>query len=102
MKKITLLVGILLIGLNSCNSSDDPTIIEAQGIVVDAGEPAADGCGWLVRIAGVDYSPTYLNTQYREDGLEVLITFEPLESTFICGLMADQIPQIRIEQIRPF
>jgi hypothetical protein len=96
-----LVFSLLIFGLISCNS-DGPEIVEIQAVVIDSGSIATDGCGWLIKINGVDYSPTYLSTQYQQDGLTVLINFEYLSSTFACGLQATEIPQIRLEQIRPF
>lgn len=101
MNKLILTFSLLIFGLVSCNS-DSPEIVEIQAIVIDSGSIAADGCGWLIKINGVDYSPTYLNTEYRLDGMTVLINLEYLSSTFTCGLQPTEIPQIRIEQIRPF
>ena len=101
MKKLICLCSLLIFALISCDS-DDLTIVETQGTVLDSGDPAADGCGWLIRIDGINYSPTYLNSQYRQDSLTVLIKAEFLTSTFTCGISANDIPQIRIEQIRPY
>jgi uncharacterized protein YcfL len=101
MKKLILIFSLLVFGLVSCDS-DGPEIVETQAVVLDGGSVAADGCGWLIKIDGVNYSPTYLNTQYQQDGLAVLVTLEYLSTTFTCGLLPTEIPQIRIEQIRPF
>ena len=94
-------ISLLIFGLISCNS-DGPEIVEIQAVVVDGGSVAADGCGWLVKINGIEYSPTYLSTEYKLDGMSVLVNLEYLSSSFTCGLQPTEIPQIRIEQIRPF
>ncbi len=101
MKKLSLIFSLLIFGLISC-APEGPEIVETQAIVLDGGSLAADGCGWLIRIDGVNYSPTYLNSQYQIDGLPILINFEYLSSTVTCGLLPSEIPQIRLEQIRPF
>lgn len=101
MNKFIFVLSLLIFGLSACNS-EGPEIIESRAVVIDAGNPEADGCGWLINIDGLDYSPTYLNSQYHQDGLEVLVKVEYLSSDFSCGLSGTEIQQIRLIQIRPF
>ena len=100
MKKVVALFGFLLLGLGACGS-DDLVIVETSGIIIDAGDVAADGCGWVVEINGTQFSPTYLSPQYQVSGLNVLLKVEFLTTTFNCGLQGAGLDQIRIEQIRP-
>ncbi len=101
MNKLILVLFLSVFVVSSCNS-EGPEIIETRATVIDAGNPAADGCGWLIRIDGADYHPTYLNSQYHQNGLEVLVKVEYLSTDFSCGLSGTEIQQIRLIQIRPF
>ena len=99
MNRIILIFALLTVGLVAC-TSDDITIVETTGIIRDTGDVAVDGCGWVIEINGTQYSPTYLSSQYKQDGLAVFVNVEFLTSTFTCGLTGG-LNQIRIEQIRP-
>lgn len=92
---------VLFIGLLSC-SNEDFQIDEVTGVVEDvSGIFGLEGCGYMIRINGELYKPTYLNQQYEQDGLQVLLNVEFLESRASCSTRALAPREIRIEQIRP-
>ena len=92
---------LLIVFLLSC-SNDDFQIDEVDGIIVDVSTIAGlESCGFMIRIQGELYKPTYLNTQYEQDGLEVLLKVEFLATRANCGSLATPPREIRMEQMRP-
>lgn len=83
-------------------SEDDVQIISTPGTIVDASNLLGrEGCGFLVRIDGDLYQPSYLNSQYEQDGLAVLLKVEFLNRLDECSTLADRLSVVRIEQISP-
>lgn len=97
------IVTLLLLTLLICScSNDDFEIIEVDGIIVDvSGMAGLEDCGFMVRIQGELYNPTHLNNQYEQDGLDVLLKVEFLNTRANCSTLALAPQNIRIEQIRP-
>lgn len=92
---------VILFSLMSCGD-DDVEIINTPGTIVDASSLLGrEACGFLVRIDGVLYRPSYLNSQYEQDGLAVLLKVEFLNRLEECSTLADRLSVIRIEQISP-
>lgn len=95
------LVLIGFICLCSCGN-EDFEIIQSKGVVVDtSGITGLEDCGFMIRIEGELYKPTYLNSQYELEGLEVLLNVEFLSSRSNCTSLALPPQEIRVEQIRP-
>lgn len=92
---------LLIVFLLSC-SNDDFQIDEVDGIIVDTSSIVGlEDCGFMIRIQGELYKPTYLNSQYEQDGLEVLLKAEFLPSRANCSSLATAPSEIRIEQMKP-
>lgn len=92
---------LIIVFLLSC-SNDDFQIDEVDGIIVDSSTTIGlEDCGFLIRIEGELYKPTYLNAQYEQDGLAVLLKVEFLNTRADCGTMNEPPRELRIEQIRP-
>ena len=101
MKRFTYSIALAFFLLFSCDSVD-VDIQEVNGRIFDAtGMPGLDGCGWLVKINGAFYQPTYLNSQYRQDDFRVFMNVEFLNERADCGTLAEPPGLVRIEQIRP-
>ena len=62
-----------------CNSCED-------AIVRFYGEPALDGCGWVIDVSSTIYLPSNLPAEFSEDKLEVRIKYNALDSVR-CGMM---------------
>ncbi|HWZ14796.1 MAG TPA: hypothetical protein VNW95_06115 [Mucilaginibacter sp.] len=76
--------------------------ITENATVIDAGSPAADGCGWLIEIDGTNnsYSPTNLPDIYKTANLKVHISYKILSTRFQCGMVAtNTFPQIQLDAI---
>jgi hypothetical protein len=105
MKTIVLL--ILSIGLFafSCeNQSPVDMDIEAQNnvsaLIVYEGDPAVDGCGWLIQRGQNFYSPVNLDSDFKTDSLKVVVSYKILESSWNCGWREPGYKQIEILNIK--
>lgn len=90
----------LTISITSCGG-DDVSIDEVTGRVFQG--TAANGledCGWLIEINGQNYVPNVLNSQFREENLQVFLKVEFLNVSAECGTLANSPERLRIEQIR--
>lgn len=86
----------------ACSSDDEPQAEFVSGTIVDATNVTElSGCEWLVEINGTYHVPKYLNLDYQEDGLDVLLKVEFLEELAECSTTNVHPNFIRIEQIRP-
>lgn len=94
MKKIIL--GLVFLFLVSCNSDDELEITKAT--IIDSGNPALDGCGWLVRTPSEDYKPVNLPVEFEVDGLTVTVTYMILKEKGDCDA-PNSIRQINIKKI---
>lgn len=100
--KYTTLVAAIIISLSfaSCGS-DDITIDEVRGRIFEG--TAANGledCGWFIEINEEKFIPNFLSSQFRVDGLVVLLKVEFLNESADCGQLATVPERLRIEQIR--
>ena len=75
----------------SCESCEDATIRFY-------GEPASDGCGWVVKASETIYMPKNLLPEFYIDSLKVRIEYKVLERVN-CGLLKNAHPSIFIEEI---
>ena len=101
MKKIKLLFFVFILGFVavSCDKKNESEFQMQNGLVLNYGNPAADGCGWVIRIDKVDYSPVNLDTNFQKDSLKVVVDYQVLKSTFNCGLNDYGYQQIKIVSI---
>jgi hypothetical protein len=97
-KLLLLTVLIFTLSISACKKSDQAVFIDAT--VINGGEPAYDGCGWLIRIGDINYSPINLADKYKETELKVSIRYETLTSKYLCGIGATPIPQIKLLEIK--
>ncbi|MFD2520583.1 hypothetical protein [Emticicia soli] len=101
--KILLVVCASPIMLVSCRNEvaalDE--ISEAQkAIVVFEGDPAVDGCGWLLSVKDKFYYPVNLSSQYQVDSLEVTVKYEIQSTKWTCGWRSPGYEKIEIKEIR--
>ncbi len=92
MKYAILLAAFIIL---SCDKND---FVDAT--VYDFGEPAVDGCGWVIEVGSEFYKPTNLEPQYQIDQLEIKIDFEKLSSRANCGLLPNAYQEIEIIKIK--
>jgi hypothetical protein len=73
-----------------------------KGVVIYAGAPETDGCGWLIVIDSISYHPVNLSVDYQVSDLSILIKyeFEAVTDEFRCGRGGMTYPSIRIKEIK--
>jgi hypothetical protein len=75
----------------ACNSCED-------AMIRFYGDPALDGCGWVVDVSSTIYMPNNLAPEFHTDSLKVRIKYKVLERVN-CGLVKDAHLAISIEEI---
>ncbi|MDB5156712.1 MAG: hypothetical protein JWR50_1419 [Mucilaginibacter sp.] len=94
---VSLVIAVIIIVL-SCKQNGDTT---TSATIIDEGLPAADGCGWMMRIDNDLYSPTNLPDQYKKNNKKVDITYKTLLGEYQCGIAANlKYPRIEIKTIQ--
>ncbi len=96
VKLSLLFLFILVVSFGACKK--DSGLIAAEAKIINSGAVAADGCGWLIKIGDVNYSPTNLDNKYKETELQVVLTYKVLPSKFVCG-WGNKIDEIEIVNI---
>jgi len=96
-KLLLLTAFVLILSISACKKTDQPVFTDAT--VIDGGSVPADGCGWLIRIGDVYYSPTNLADQFKQTELKVSIRYETLSSKFQCG-WGNKITEIKLVEIK--
>jgi hypothetical protein len=80
------------VNASSCNSCED-------AVIRYFGDPALDGCGWVVDVASTIYMPSNLAPQFHIDSLKVQLKYTVKERVN-CGMLKDAYPSISIEEIQ--
>ncbi len=103
MKKIKLtifLVLSLVFLAISCEKKDELNQYHTNGLVLYYGDPAVDGCGWMIKIDTVVYAPINLDANFQKDSLKVVVDYQTLKSTWNCGWRSFGYQQIKIGYIK--
>ncbi|QQL50621.1 hypothetical protein [Mucilaginibacter ginkgonis] len=92
-----------LLALSSCkkDSKDQNVLGTYNGIdatVIDAGNPASDGCGWMIVIDKVAYYADNLDEKYKKANLKVKISYDLLNFKYPCSL--DPTPRISLIHLK--
>jgi hypothetical protein len=94
-------IGLLLVGsFASCGKEDENTKW-VEAIILDLGEPSVDGCGWAVKINDTVHFPEYLEEDYKQNELKVMIVYENTSQFYNCpGWSSMAYNKIIINQIK--
>lgn len=96
---ITVALSAISIAFWACKKEE--RTIQADGLILNLGSPAADGCGWVIQINDTHYKPEHLDEAYQQDSLVVRIDYKLLKTQYSCGLVANiGMPNIKIKNIR--
>lgn len=98
MKKIILLAILILAISLSCSKEKDETF--ENGLILDFGDPAVDGCGWVIEINTTTYKPLDLGSEFQKDSLRVEINYNIQNTMADCGLAQNVYPYIHIIDIK--
>lgn len=82
-----------------CEKDQESDIEDVAGILLFYGSPAADGCGWIVKIDGTGYSPINLEPISKKDSTEVILSYDTLGYTMHCGWRDSGYEKIQINEI---
>ena len=96
---LALLITIISLGSRKEKDTASAFRVNAKGLVLFAGDPSVDGCGWLVQIDTINYSPIILDSEFKKDSLHILVDYELLNSKFKCGWREPGLSQIEIKKI---
>jgi hypothetical protein len=98
-----LLMGLTIVLSIACykikEKNFDSKIMEKSGLVKNYGNPAVDGCGWVVEIDKIDYSPENLPAEFQKDSLDVHLKFQLLDEIANCGFSKNAYDKIKIRLI---
>jgi hypothetical protein len=97
--KLLLVIAFLTLALASCKKN--MPVLTANAIIINTGDPAYDGCGWLIKLSSnnTEYSPTNLTPAFQKDSLKVNISYTLLNSKYRCGF-GPGVQQIKINDIK--
>lgn len=102
MKSSVLIIGLFFFQLFGCEKAMDMHQNESQnmaGLVLFFGEPAVDGCGWLIQVDTAYYSPINLEPEFKVDSLNVNLDFELQPDRWRCGWRQPGYQKIQILKI---
>jgi hypothetical protein len=77
-----------------------PNSIENTATIINAGSPAADGCGWLLRVGTTNYSPDNLPEQFKINNVQVTIIYTVSDAKMPCGFNANGPNFIHLHDIK--
>lgn len=101
MRSILIIVVTIVFTVSSCKSEDIQISEMEEATIINGGEPALDGCGWLLKIKEVNYSPVGgLEEAFREDELKVNIAYKLLKTYSNCGFNINAHQNIEIVSIK--
>jgi len=80
----TVLLFLALIGLAGCEESVEQTD-RMDAVTFFTGDPAVDGCGWLLITEQDTLSPVNLDSEFHEDSLKVRIRYKKLSDSVFCA-----------------
>ena len=84
----------------SCDKKSDPNLLSAKGLVLNYGDPEVDGCGWVIKVDTVVYSPVNLDQAFKQNSLKVKVEYQVLNTYFSCGWRTPGYKQIKIISIK--
>lgn len=94
---------------NSCKAecagvtyTEGPCPIETTGRILYLGDPALDGCGWVIQFETdgslMNHRADTLSTDFQQNDLQVKIEYKETLEQSVCGLI-DMIPVIELLSI---
>ena len=72
-----------------CRKDSHINDLKTDAIILDLGNPAADGCGWVIRVGNIDYKPENLDSKWERDSLKVRINYDMMKGSYSCGIAAN-------------
>lgn len=85
MRKYLLLSLLLLMVTIGCKKQSGlQAVVAVNATIYDTGDPAADGCGWLIKPdnENATFKPINLSDEYKKDKAKVIITYTILSTNY--------------------
>ena len=99
LKLCTFILLFVLMGAGcEKDEKDEKSILKAEGLIFNSGEPHLDGCGWQILIKDTIYSPIKLDDKFQKDDLMVNIEYHVLTTKRNCA-WSTQYSEIEIIKI---
>ncbi|MDX2360143.1 MAG: hypothetical protein QNK23_05020 [Crocinitomicaceae bacterium] len=99
MKQVLAISFLSLLLFSSCKK--DPTIQPVESATIRYyGDPAVDGCAWVVVFENYTFKAINLPENFKVDNLEVQVEYIVLDSWAGCGLEAATFLHIDITNIQ--
>ena len=95
MKRYTLLILFGFLAFSACEKENKLV----YAIIRDGGDPAVDGCGWLIEMSYETFKPKNLTDEFKVNGMEVEIKYDKLDGMADCGLSQDAFHEISLKEI---
>lgn len=73
---------------------------DVEALIIFDGNPAVDGCGWLILHDQNFHAPVNLDSAFMTDSLKVVLTYSFLESNRLCGWRDPGYREIEILEIK--
>lgn len=95
---------VLIVAFGSCRKDKEEGGICFNGVIKYAGNPAADGLGWVIykddSTTTKPFVPQNLSDGYLKDGLKISVCLKETEEKLYC-FCAQPLPKYRITSIQP-
>jgi hypothetical protein len=85
---------------NTYYEDRDPKQLEDVATVLDTGNPALDGCGWLIKVGDTSYSPDNLPNEFKLNNAQVKIKYIVSDTKFSCGFAGSGYNFIHLVDIK--
>jgi hypothetical protein len=102
MKTRILFLLLAFMGVFGCEKNLNISQAEFRnqsGLVLYTGDPAVDGCDWLIKVDTVFLKPVNLDSYYKKDNLQVKLNFDTLSTRWQCGWREPGYQEIQITRI---
>jgi len=102
MKKIIAILAIAIMLFTACKKESSPADICTTATVTYAGDPAADGRGWILvtdTATGKFEAPEDIPATYKVNGLVVDVCYVRTDEDFICYCVPPPQKIVRITSI---
>lgn len=96
MRSLAVVILLGFLAISACNKEDE--FVDAR--IIDGGDIAVDGCGWLIEISSETFKPVDLPEEFKVDGKLVEIKYDELDSMADCGFAQDVYREISITVIQ--
>jgi hypothetical protein len=85
---------------NTYYEDRDPNQLEDIATILDTGNPALDGCGWLIKVGNTSYSPDNLPNDFKVNNAQVKIKYIISDNKFSCGFAGSGYNFIHLVDIK--